>query len=103
MLKTFILLLLITAGGVAYIASPVDVIPDCLPVVGWIDDLGVLGWVIKWWLRRQCRAIAINIFIVPGIIFLLSDAMFGEECAAVLTLIAVVWGYVATLRRFRPS
>ncbi|MDB5034723.1 MAG: hypothetical protein JWQ98_1964 [Chlorobi bacterium] len=29
--------------AVIYIVSPVDAIPDVIPVVGWLDDLGVLA------------------------------------------------------------
>ncbi len=27
-----------------YLASPIDIIPDIVPLVGWLDDVGVLGW-----------------------------------------------------------
>lgn len=30
-----------------YILSPVDLIPDCIPVVGYLDDLALLSWVLK--------------------------------------------------------
>jgi uncharacterized membrane protein YkvA (DUF1232 family) len=33
--------------GVVYVLSPVDIVPDLLPVLGWIDDLGVALLVIK--------------------------------------------------------
>lgn len=26
-----------------YVASPVDVIPDLIPVVGWVDDVGAIA------------------------------------------------------------
>ena len=29
-----------------YIASPVDIIPDFVPVAGWLDDLLVILWTI---------------------------------------------------------
>ncbi len=34
---------LIIAGTLAYVILPVDVIPDFIPIVGWLDDAFVLG------------------------------------------------------------
>lgn len=34
---------LIIAGTLAYVILPIDVIPDFIPVVGWLDDAFVLG------------------------------------------------------------
>ena len=34
--------LLIAIGAAAYGISPVDIIPDVVPVVGWVDDVGVI-------------------------------------------------------------
>lgn len=36
------------AGALAYFVLPADVVPDWLPVVGYIDDMNVVGWVIEW-------------------------------------------------------
>ena len=33
------------AGGLAYLALPVDLVPDFIPVAGWMDDAAVLGWI----------------------------------------------------------
>jgi uncharacterized membrane protein YkvA (DUF1232 family) len=29
--------------AVLYVVSPIDAIPDVIPVIGWLDDIGVLG------------------------------------------------------------
>ena len=33
------------AGGLAYLALPIDLVPDFIPVAGWLDDGAVLGWI----------------------------------------------------------
>ena len=33
------------AGGLAYLALPIDLVPDFIPVAGWMDDAAVLGWI----------------------------------------------------------
>lgn len=38
--RTYLALL----AGIAYVIMPVDLIPDIIPFVGQIDDLGVLGF-----------------------------------------------------------
>jgi uncharacterized membrane protein YkvA (DUF1232 family) len=35
--KLFVLL------AVVYVISPVDLIPDAFPIVGWLDDMGVMS------------------------------------------------------------
>lgn len=34
--------------AVVYLFSPVDFVPDVLPVIGWLDDLGLLAAVAGW-------------------------------------------------------
>ena len=29
--------------AVLYVVSPIDAIPDVIPVIGWLDDIGVLS------------------------------------------------------------
>jgi len=43
--KGFVLLALV------YVISPADAIPDVLPVVGWLDDIGVMGLAVAWMWR----------------------------------------------------
>ena len=33
--------------GVLYCLSPLDVVPDISPGIGWMDDIGVIAYVIK--------------------------------------------------------
>ena len=37
--------LMLLAGGLAYLALPIDLVPDLIPVAGWMDDAAVLGWI----------------------------------------------------------
>ena len=37
--------LTLLAGGLAYLALPIDLVPDFIPVAGWMDDAAVLGWI----------------------------------------------------------
>ena len=39
--------LIIIIGGLIYVVSPVDLIPDAIPGVGFLDDATVIAWVIK--------------------------------------------------------
>jgi len=38
---------LIIAGAIAYVVLPLDVIPDFIPIAGWVDDAFVLSMVTK--------------------------------------------------------
>lgn len=39
------------AVGVLYLVMPLDLIPDVIPVVGAVDDLVVLGLLLRWMLN----------------------------------------------------
>ncbi len=35
------------AGALAYVVFPVDVIPDFIPFIGWLDDLFIVNWAVS--------------------------------------------------------
>ena len=44
---------------VLYVLSPVDLIPDVIPILGWVDDIVLVPFAIRWLLQRlpaQIRA-----------------------------------------------
>lgn len=52
--------------AVAYAVMPVDLIPDVLPVVGWLDDVGVLA-AITTFLVQDIRRHALRLSAAPVI------------------------------------
>jgi uncharacterized membrane protein YkvA (DUF1232 family) len=43
---------LVLGGIAAYLAFPIDVIPDFIPVIGELDDLAVLIFGLDWFIRN---------------------------------------------------
>ncbi len=41
--------LLAIVAALLYFVTPLDALPDWLPLVGFIDDLAVLAWVLRTW------------------------------------------------------
>lgn len=41
--------LIAVVAGLLYFVAPLDAIPDWIPGFGFIDDLAVLGWVMRKW------------------------------------------------------
>ncbi len=42
-------------AGLAYTVMPLDMVPDVLPLVGWLDDVGVLAAVATFLVRDIAR------------------------------------------------
>ena len=34
-----------------YLASPIDLVPDILPVIGYVDDVLIVAWALRWLIR----------------------------------------------------
>ena len=43
---------LLAVFAVAYVVMPVDLVPDVVPLLGWLDDIGVVALVGAWLTRR---------------------------------------------------
>jgi uncharacterized membrane protein YkvA (DUF1232 family) len=39
--------ILILIGAILYFLNPFDAVPDALPVIGYVDDVSVVAWVLK--------------------------------------------------------
>ena len=44
-------LILMTLLATGYVASPIDAIPDFIPLIGQMDDAAVVGIAVVFWLR----------------------------------------------------
>ena len=38
----------VIAGALGYLVLPIDIVPDTIPVLGWVDDVAVLGLAFRW-------------------------------------------------------
>lgn len=54
-------------GGVAYLVSPIDLIPGFIPLIGQMDDLAVTLWAVRAALRRLPPEIAAEHLTACGI------------------------------------
>jgi uncharacterized membrane protein YkvA (DUF1232 family) len=55
-----------TALIVLYVISPIDLLPDVLPVIGIVDDLVLVPLAIRWLLKRLPPELAAASAGVPG-------------------------------------
>jgi uncharacterized membrane protein YkvA (DUF1232 family) len=46
---------LLVVGAIAYVVMPLDLVPDVIPVVGWLDDLGVAAIALAYAARTLAR------------------------------------------------
>lgn len=37
----------VIVGTIIYVISPVDAIPDIIPVLGWVDDVTIVGYAVN--------------------------------------------------------
>jgi uncharacterized membrane protein YkvA (DUF1232 family) len=46
---------LLGLGALLYTAWPIDAVPDFIPWLGWLDDVGILGFAAAWMAREIRR------------------------------------------------
>ncbi|MGH2371951.1 MAG: YkvA family protein, partial [bacterium] len=60
-------------GGVAYLVSPIDLIPGFIPVLGQLDDLAVALWSLRAALRAAPPEVAVHHLTVNGLTWEMLD------------------------------
>lgn len=58
---------LLLAAGLLYIIVPVDIVPDTIPIFGWLDDLAVASFIVALALR----------FVPPEVMTRVKRKVFG--------------------------
>jgi uncharacterized membrane protein YkvA (DUF1232 family) len=41
----------VVLGAVAYVLLPIDLVPDVIPLIGWLDDIGAIGAALAFFAR----------------------------------------------------
>jgi uncharacterized membrane protein YkvA (DUF1232 family) len=41
----------VVVGALAYVLLPIDLVPDLVPLLGWLDDIGALGAAMAFFAR----------------------------------------------------
>jgi uncharacterized membrane protein YkvA (DUF1232 family) len=65
-------------GGVAYLMSPIDLIPGFIPLIGQMDDLAVTLWALRAALRRLPPELAAEHLTACGVTEAQLDADLGR-------------------------
>jgi uncharacterized membrane protein YkvA (DUF1232 family) len=39
--------MILVVAAILYFVTPIDIVPDFIPLLGWLDDITIMGWVIK--------------------------------------------------------
>lgn len=39
--------MVLVVAAILYFILPIDLVPDFIPMLGWLDDITIMGWVIK--------------------------------------------------------
>lgn len=61
--------------GIAYLLSPLDLIPDPIPVAGILDDLGVLGLVLRYLIKAILQKAFWQFLMTAGLVALSGFAL----------------------------
>ena len=91
-LKRVLIILVLGILGLVYLLSPIDFLPDGIPVIGILDDFGVLGVIVYYWFTRRLWMVAILIFIIPLVVGLLLGLIF-PPLGIVAGIAAMVFGF----------
>lgn len=55
-----------SAGVLLYVLSPIDLVPDFIPVAGWLDDIVLVPLAIRWLLNKLPQGVRDDIGAPPG-------------------------------------
>jgi uncharacterized membrane protein YkvA (DUF1232 family) len=110
-------LILFVVVAVGYLCSPVDLVPDTIPVIGWLDDLiaGLLstagaavaasyleGYELREW-RMWVPALLRHRVIRWGLVAVVAVVLVAVVLIVLTTVVVVVWPLVAPGQSWVPG